>query len=110
MNFKVGQRVRITRPGVPASEKPAGSEGVVIGTAEHTGSIFQHGTAPFYLVDVKGIPAGFGGGWVVSHEDLSPILDEKADAFLETVRRWKPEPVIPLPVKIASYSGWKVKS
>lgn len=97
--FKVGQRVRV----IVAYFHPEnmGREGVIAGgLGLHAYSPFTEKGRPTYLVDLLGYPHPIHGTWTALPEQLAPLTDPAADAFLETVKSWKPEPVAPpLPVK-----------
>jgi hypothetical protein len=114
MDFRIGDRVRILSPGnlhgstgtVWDIKRPATWWERLMGAEpwrwqDHAIAMGVHPKETAYLVDVDGLgrygispgPFGFPSYW------LAPLTDPKADAFIESVKKWKPEPVVPLPVK-----------
>lgn len=90
MNFKVGQRVKIVHfftPPTPFPVELLGSEGVVTSTA---------GAAPYQYclkVPVREDVIQFAAS------ELAPLVDDKAEQFLERIKNLKPheEPTVPMP-------------
>lgn len=80
--FKVGQRVkRISHPMLPHQQGlaehtplPLGAEGIVTEVTRHI----------WVRVD------GTSTVWPCFPHTLAPLLDPKADQFMETVKKWKP--------------------
>lgn len=100
--FRVGQRVRIVWLGGAAARRASdvlGREGTItaIPSAWHPRAECD--------VEIDGAPAVAYGyedrPWAALFVNLAPLTDPKADAFIESVKKWKPEPVAPaLPAKI----------
>lgn len=105
--FKVGQRVRIVRVGPtcrPVVRALVGREGTIV--AIPSNSYFAVAECD---VEIDGAPAtslGFDDKPFASRFDnLAPLTDPKADAFIESVKKWKPEPVVPLPAKVTNFNN-----
>lgn len=81
--FKVGQRVRIIAG--HGLELPCiGQEGTVVGDAGPSG-LYE------VLVDGVALPAE-ADSWLWFANELAPLTDPGADAFLESIRKMKPGP------------------
>lgn len=96
--FKVNDRVRVkmVEPNQGA-DHVLGLEGTI--TARRPAFI-THGC--IWAVAIDGVTCGArdDGCFVFDDCHLAPLTDPAADAFLESVKSWKPEPVAPpLPVK-----------
>lgn len=92
--FKVGQRARIL---FPESVRAYHPEDVMHGCETTVTSEPLSFCGRIYYRTSAAQSVEIGGIWA---EYLHPLIDPKADAFLESVKSWKPEPVAPpLPVK-----------
>ena len=87
--FKVGQRVRVMRQTNAIRDGVlAGREGVIVLKGGH-GSL----TDRDWTVELPGTLNSRGTSvWCFNSDQLAPLTDPKADAFIEQVKRWKPEP------------------
>ena len=96
--FKVGQRVRI----VGATKHPhmIGRQAIVTRGLE-IDPLSQYNRES-YEIEVPGHPHPIHGRWNALPEHLAPLTDPKADAFIERVKSWKPEPVMPAPNRITT--------
>jgi hypothetical protein len=80
--FKAGDRVKkVAPPPDGINDVPMGATGVVIGPGVFSGD--------YYLVDFS--PVGLDNANMAAYQ-LAPLTDPKADAFIEQVKKWKPEP------------------
>ena len=80
--FKVGQRVRIVMA-TRRADLFLNKETVITGRARHPYEKLGYRTE---ITDRHGEPG-------VYTEHLAPLTDPAADAFIERVKSWKPEPV-----------------
>lgn len=102
--FRVGQRVRVACDGSSYLGKTAT---VIRAIRVENTPIYQRGrmveryTGTRYRVDVDGVGCIGDFQRPISYQahDLRPLTDPHADAFIERVKKWKSEPVLPLPVK-----------
>ena len=90
--FKVGQRVRVV--GQAESSKHLWGSIVGVEAVIHA--------APYLDADCGIALAGDTRIWRSDFAYLAPLTDPKADAFIERVKSWKPEPVMPAPNRITT--------
>ena len=92
--FKVGQRVKRIR--TVAYGIPIGTEGSVL--AWPGGKQEKYPAAIDVAWDVPGYEC-LG----VATDSVAPLVppDEKADAFIERIKKLKPEPIVPLPERVS---------
>lgn len=101
--FKVGQRVRVANPH-PAREAMRGLEGVVnrIGVHGYAWAATIHGAdAAMARAGHIFLSSSSTDSWAFYEGELAPLTDPKADAFIEQIKRLKPEPEsVPLPARV----------
>ncbi len=86
--FKVGDKVRVVRSDFARWSYLVGMEGVVVRPGSYWDWIVSIPGAP-RLETLSDLGDAFG---FYSHE-LAPLTDPGADAYIERVKSWKPEPV-----------------